>query len=281
MYKPEKAFETASSLNVESRRDHAYNELIESYLKRSISKIDLVFVKKVIDCISDNDIKSESLLKYFEKLASDKDVNADIIKSSLPIINEVEKIPDLSERCRACCLLYNTVKNNNIDEFNWLCDHLLELLKSTWNSFDVLWIKKDVGYKIAEAMADNSIGIAKEYLQLSEDLKDSIIFHSSSSALTYITCIRLAARAYSGLLPKSINTSTDYERLANLISQIPSHGEQLEIWSNLALYCYVNNKITEFYKVYNDHVKPLLDSMSKDDISYTNQIKTNVALLFT
>ncbi len=272
-----RAFELAKSLNIERSRDLACIELIESYIKLPLEKIDLKFIENVLSNITDKDIKSIALVKFIERLSGDSNTNAEKINESLSLINQVNSVTSLSERCRAYCLLYSTLKNNNISEFHSLEEQLLHLLRSSWEGIDMSWERINVGFKIVEVLADHSLGIAKEYFKITKKLRNTVIFDSYSNARTFITCVRLAIRAYSGLLPKGINTEHDYDRISMLIQSIPSSCEQVKMWSIMGLYCYINDKITEFYKIYNQCVKPLLDTLPEDDVNSINYIKCIIA----
>ena len=276
-YKPDFAFNLASLLNTITRRDLAYYELINTYIKLPIEQIDFTFTKKVLDTIHNKDINSLSLIKIIERICTVDKITEEIIERYVSLIKNIIYIPNLSERCRMCCLAYSALRKNKIEKYKDLENQLLKILRMSWEGIDVSWEKINVGFKIVESMADYSIDIAKEYYGLTDDLRDHVIFDSSSSALTYITCIRLAIRAYSGLLPKGLNTNSDIERLSSLIKSIPSSGEQVELWSYMAQYCFINNKLTEFHMIYDNYIKPLLESISKDDVYYLNQTKCNIA----
>jgi len=274
-YKPDMSFEIASSLNTINRRDLAYGELIKSYIKNSVENIDFEFIRKVLSSIFDRDIKSVTLMKIIERISDETNLKEEIIEKLISFLCEIKVIPNLVLRCKAFCLLYCILQKN--EKYKKLQEQILMRLNSSWNEIDVLWVKIDVCYKIVEAMAENNMDVSKQYLQLAEEIKKEVVFNTSTNSITYITCIKLAIRAFSGLLPRSINTDNDIERIEKLIKYIPSAGEQAELWSTMALYCYINNKMTEFHYVYDRYVKPLVESISKEDVYYADQIKCNIA----
>lgn len=278
-YKPNKAFNLACSLNTQDRRDLAFDMLIESYVKLPLKDIEFKFLKHTLDRILNYNIKSNSLLKIIKRIANDSKITDEILDASLVIINEIDNINTTSEKCRACCLIYITLKENKIVNREHLERYLLELLKTSWEKIDTLWQKINVGFKIVEAMAEYSPDIAKEYYDLTNALKNNIIFDTRLSALTYITCIKLAARAYSGLLPKRIHKDNDLIKLAELIHFVPSVTVKLELWSDIAFYYDLNNLVSEFHKIYDVYIKPLLESVSEKHEQSSRKILTNIAPL--
>jgi hypothetical protein len=100
---------------------------------------------------------------------------------------------------------------------------------------------------------------------------------SKAPAAAYLACLRLAIRAYSGLLPGNINTDEDMMRLKTLIERIPSNGERAGLWADLALYCFINKHLDECKLIIAEHVKPLIQDISQRDAGYKHRVLIETA----
>lgn len=276
--KPEMAFDLAKSLNIQERRDQAVLELIKAAIETPITVHDLSFIITAINYIVDSNFKDEAIEKVIRRLSTTtENLDQSIVLTALPLINSIKDIRDAYSRCMACCFAYSFLKKQDADQYSGLVSDLLQRLDRAWESIDVGWLKVDIGFKIARTLAATSSEIAKKYLDLTDKIRDEIIIDAEAPALTYISCLKLAIRAYNGLLPQNINTRDDMERLSTLIDRIPSNGERIGLWSELALRCFVNKQSESCQRIVADHVKPLLQDISLDDADYRIRVLITTA----
>jgi hypothetical protein len=270
--KPDAALELIQVLNTQARRDLATLDLIKSAIQAPTDRL-VSFVEGAIDHFSDLNLKDEALLSIFDRLSSVK--NESLAKASLPLINRIKDIRDSAKRCNACCLAYSFLVEQD-EDYSGLLSHLLHLLNSAWEAIDVGWRKIDIGFKIAQSLAESSLETARAYLEKTEKLRDEIMLSAQSTALTYLGCLQLAIRAYSGLLPTNLDTEEDIDRLARLIDRIPSNGERAGLWAELALRCHINKRSEDCKRIVTDHIKPLLLNVPNEDVQY--QIETTIVV---
>ena len=277
--RPGMALELATALNTEARRDLALLELVESAIQIPVAKLDLSFMGEVIDQFADSDLRDEALLKVIERLAMETEHLASSVAGALPFVNRIRDIQDVSERCRACCLAYNLLVKHDADKYSGLASHLLHQLDAAWQAIDVGWQRIDIGFRITDSLAVCSLEKGRIYLDLTDELRDEILLDTHIAAWTYIACLRLAIRAYSGLLAKDLATEEDIESLAELINGVPSSGERAGLWAELALRCYANEQLSDCKRIVAEHVRLLLQNIP-EDIRYRMQviIKTAPAL---
>jgi hypothetical protein len=131
-------------------------------------------------------------------------------------------------------------------------------LKTKWESIDDPSARLEAGYDVAVALADHAREKAEAYLRATDQLKAE---HSDLTGPTYINCLRLAIRAFSGLLPRQLQSSNDFERLALQIERVPSRLVRVSLWSELAMRCFKNERSDDGKKVVNQRIRPLLDKL--------------------
>lgn len=264
---PSMALKVALDLNTEGRRDLALLELVESSVQVPVSEIDLAFVRESIDRIVDPDLRDETLVKVIERAFAAQENLQVAAQGSLPFITRIKDIQDVTSRCRAYCLAYRLLMRCNFDKYSQLASNLLRRLKADWQIIDRDWHRVDVGFKIAESLASESLEIGREYLELTDEFRRDVFLDTFTAAWTYIASLRLAIRAYAGLLPRSLNTEDDEGALGRLIRQIPSTGKQVELWAELALRCHARGRLQDCRRIVTQHVKPLLQAMLGQDAS--------------
>ncbi len=270
--KPEMALELAMALNTEARRDLALLNLVESASQIQAAKLDLRFLNRVIDQFVDQDLRDEACLQVIVRLSLVSERMATLVENALPLIHRIEDIQDARERSNACCLAYAFLMKQDPERYSGLMSHLLKLLQSAWQSIDVGWDKIDVGFKITRSLAKYTLETAQTYLGRAERHREEILLDANLTARVYLACLRLAVRAYSGLLPRKIDSEDDLESLAQLIEHVPSHGERASLWAELALRHQFNGQLNECRRIVTERVKPLLLGISNGDAKYRGDV---------
>ncbi|MBI1924586.1 ATP-binding protein [Candidatus Poribacteria bacterium] len=274
--KPEIALELAKSLNTQDRRDQAILELIDAAIEIPANKFNLTFIKTAVDGIVDSDCRDKALVKVMNRLSAiDNHLETSVMANALPLINSITDIKDAYARCKACCFGYSFLTKQDAGKYSGLASDLLQRLETAWEAIDVGWRKVDTGFQITRTLATNSPEIARKYLDLTDQIRDEIIMDAEAPALTYLACLRLAIRAYNGLLANNINTEEDMERLTALIYRIPSNGERAGLWG--ALRCFIHKDSDTGQRIIADHVKPLLQDIADGDEYYRLQVLIEMA----
>lgn len=272
--KPEIAFECIKLINTQHRRDLALNELINYSLKTSLNKINLEIIQKALGEFIDKFMKYKSIMRFIKKLSKNNDkIETDFMKRILPILNEIKDIEDSYTRLLTCCYGFIFLNKQKSEEYCGLKQLLLQTLNNAWESIDVGWFKIDVGFRVAKLLSNELPEIAKEYLRKSDDLRETIILESSDSGLVYKACLKLAIRAYCGLIPGGINRDEDLDRILQSIEKIPSNAERVSLLSELALRHYLNNDNQTLKKIVSRNIRPLIDGI--DDLYLKYQVIIN------
>lgn len=273
------AIEVAKRLNIEERRDKALLSFIEAALRLPASKIDLSFVANAVESIAAQKSKGIAIYRIVARLHSLSEKNTPIPESllqlSLQFINAIEKIQDTQPRCDAYCMAYVFLNRQNDEHqinYSGLRSDLLKRLEKSWSKIDVQWVKIDVGFSIAKSLAKDAPETAEKYLKLAKQIRNEYSLDAETSASTYLQSLKLAIRAYTGLLPQRFNQEADFNELKNLIIKIPSYGEQAVLWGDIAIRMSLNKHLDECKDITSHHIKPLLRKIDDGDTGY----KTNV-----
>lgn len=279
--KPNIAIEIAQLLNTAMSRDLATLELIKTMIEAPFNKIDFSLILEAINKIEDIDFKDEALIRVIERLSEvTETIDLEVVNKTLPIINSIKKISSAYLRCLACCFAYNFLKKKNTDKYKSISLSLLKQLDHAWEAIGVGWVKVNAGFRIAKSFANTSNETANKYLNLTEQVKDEISIDAEKPTLVYIACLKLAIRAFAGLLPRDINTSEDMERLTRLISYIPSNVEKAGLWGDIAIICFMNNHSDIGKGIVSNYLKLNIIDICDDDDKYQVITKTSPALYF-
>lgn len=275
--KPDRALDLANRLNTEARRDLALLEMVRSAVQAPTDDLDLDRIKEALDHFEDRDLRDEAMLEILKRLAMISNRNTVVTKAALPLINCVASVWDARARCRACSLAYSFLMGQDPEEYSGLLSHLIDLLDSAWEAIDVGWHKIDVGFRIARSLATVSPETGGKYLRGAEAYREEGLLDTQSAALTYCGCIRLALRAYGGLLPTDLDAAGDIERLSQLVNRVPSSGERAALWAELALWCQIGGRSDVCKEIVIERVKPALLGIPEGDERYRAETIATVA----
>lgn len=268
--KPNLAYEYARSLNTEYRRDLALSDLVESYIQNKAEHIDFDLIDFFLDKIVDNSRKDKLLVVIVDRLEKSKD--ATIVPKALPLICKIRDIQNLNLRCQACCLSISILHLDETGRYESLMKQQLEQLTQSWDQLDVGWVKVDVGFQIVKSLTTLSKDSASDFLEMNEQYRQKAILTADNSANAYIASLRLAIRAYAGLLPRQLTIPQDQELLKRLIDVVPSCGERSSLWADVALYHYLHNDNESCRRIVNENIRPLFDNVENADGEYRNQL---------
>lgn len=269
--------EVIQRLNTQRRRDSALLLLVKFSIKTPAEKIDFRSINQAVGEFKDIRNRNAATAKVMERLYTetmDMTMQAD---SALPIIGRVADITSAEKRCKALCQAYSFLHRVDVDKYRSMLSHLSSDLDKAWESIDDGWSKVDAGFKIADFLSTCAPDIAGKYLRLSVEHREKMVFDNRNAASAYFASLKLAARAYGGLLPTNLATKDDLEELIRLIDILPSNGERILLYSDLALIHYLNGRYDECKWIVAEHLRPLFENISLTDIDYHDRMLAEVA----
>ncbi len=279
--KPKLAVEVALSLNTEPRRDLALQDFITTCLREPPAHIPFEIIEETLTLFKDRDLRDESLTTILERLStiSEKPVMAEVIPKVLPFASQAAEVADSSRRCRACAHALVILARGNHGTHEGLVERLSGVLKSSWEAMDDDWDKVEIGFRIASLLAEDVRARALEFAGQTHSLRETLGLDYEVSS--YAACTKLAIRAFSGLLPKRVDKSDDYDRLAYQIGRVPSLALRVHLWTDLALRCFRYDRITEAKRIVSNEVNPLLARLrSQDWMEWVRALATAAPALY-
>jgi hypothetical protein len=76
-----------------------------------------------------------------------------------------------------------------------------------------------------------------------------------------VTSLRLAIRAFSGLLPKKLESATDFERIGTQIDRIPAMWTRVWLWADVSLRCFGMERSDDGKRIVTQRIRPLLEKL--------------------
>lgn len=261
------AFQIAAMANTEERRDQAYFELLLTISSETSKVIDIKRINEAISNICSEKLRYKAIVLLLENIKEWKNVTE---REQDLIVSLVTTIDNPALKCKALCNAYLLcVKNNASDS---LLSSIQNKLEESWLNIDEGWKKIDVGFKIANYLSAESKELALNYIDLTNDFRNSNKLNANSTAINHLHCIDYCIRAFAGLLSKKIDTQEDIDRLSYLITSIPSVGHQALLWAEVIMRSYCRNRAELCKDLVKAKLFPLLNALESFTIGYRNSI---------
>jgi len=264
--KPQAALTLCKSLNTEERRDQALLLMVNTLMEQPPNVSGIVCAEQAVqDMAGDNirDMALETIMRKLEQHAQKMDASA--VEAVLGLVDATKQIADAVKRSQACCRAFAFLKTVDPEYLSGLASEMLSRTTTALGAITVAWQKVDVGFQVARVIADHAPDHAAELVQEIDRLRNTVTIDAEESALTYLGCLRLAIRAYGGLLTAEIATTANLERLGSAIDRLPADGERAGLWAELAIRCFSGNDLDKCRQMVNLHVRPLVEGLPVGD----------------
>jgi len=272
---PQKGLEIAKSLNTQSKRDKALFNFLKRESKKKITNINFDLIINAHDEISHQSKRDKALLMVVENI-NNSDI--DNIDRAIELKPKIENVSDHQTKVLVYSHFISLIScSDSKGKYKSLVEYLFKKLDETWKEIDTAWIKVDAGFLISKILSKYSKDVGAKYLNKTEEFKKNLTIYSQQAAITYTGSIRIAIRAFAGLLDKDLFTNSDIERIEKYINKIPSNGERVAIWTDFALRCYSRGNNELGTKITNQYVRDIIESTPKNDQSYYHSIISNAA----
>jgi len=248
------------SLNIESRRDQALLDLYDHSVEQRTSRIPFKLLTKSLDDFADPDLRDQALSTVLERPASASPKTLGKVADEIvPLVRRIEKMVDPIRQCRACCRALVIMSKASTTSHESLITHILDTLGAGWERLENDSLKVDTGFTIAGEIAPYFREQAEQYLRKAETLRRTAALEFS--ATSYFGCIRVAIRAYSGLLPKAFDTSDDLSHLSLQIERVASDRMRIFAWTDLALKFVAAGRMSDARSIISGRIRPLLETI--------------------
>jgi len=258
---PATAMAIIQSINTEPRRDRSYFALVRSLLKAPLDQLQLDVIAEAIESINSAKVKDRALLSCFERFESEAKLGPATLNEFVRLAELSSRISDVSERCRAHCLVLKTLARSGAANMP-IYDTIKAGLRAAWDEATDAWQKVDLGYKISGSIAKDAPNLARRFLEAADSIREEEILASKNAVWTIVACLRLAVRAHGGLLSGQHDRPEDEVHLANLIRRIPSPVVQAEMWTELALAYRLHERPEQCRRVVSERIEPILEPLA-------------------
>ncbi len=276
-WNPGKAIELSRMLNTEPRRDAVLVDIagiIVSELPPDTARDGLI---ELLRTCADSEYRDGAIARALDALVDVRPCGPTLGNTFSFLLAEAKQISNAVRRTRALCSAYSfgcSVWGANSP----ITTGLLSATQDSWSAITTGWVKVNVGFFLARSLSAVSKPSALSFLRQAEDTKKQLGGLSSERACrVYSACVRLASRAFAGLVRRHHNTKQDLNLISTQIEAIPSPGERAAIWAELALKCSLQNEDDLCREIYNEKIAPALAGISKSDSGYLALVTTKVA----
>jgi hypothetical protein len=277
---PAAAMKLAKSLNTAPRRDDALSWLMERILSLDDEQIDLSCLEALCDSFYDQCEAEEVVTNVLERLSriSKRDTlllhKASILKSTARVLKFRNPRLKVKAICAARLSLY-TLDDRTLSD---LVKDLDKRLEDAWELLDVNDEKVNLAFEVSAKLAKKDRQGAIAWLRRAEACRTASPIAVSSDS--YRHCLLLVCRAYGGMVKRHLDDPEDLLELERLIRRIPSSGEKLGVWTDVALRLLALGRMNEARSIGTDFIQKLIAEFRPDTTDRFRAICTAAPLLY-
>ncbi len=135
-----------------------------------------------------------------------------------------------------------------------------------------------IGYGIVAALAEYKRELALELIAEVDNARSAF---DDLARTSFIQCVRIAIRAFSGLLPTRLESGQDNERLEYLIDAVSARSLRARLWSDLIVRCVVVGRTDDGRRLVNQKLRPLLEGLKRtSEYEWLESIRHATAALY-
>lgn len=264
---PREGLRLAQMLNAEPRRDQAKVRLVEAALAQPFGSIPLDFLAEIIDQITDPDDAEkcvERVLHRAQEEARDERLKARI-GEIIPFVDKSCTLSEVKLRCNACGSAAAILARVGEPKYAGLLEKILERLRLGWEAMDGGVQKVDMAYTLASLLAKHARTEAIYYLGRGQELKRDPQLDCGRHF--YVGSLRLAIRAFAGLLPSRLESEEDVQGLSAAIDRVPGFLSRVGMWTEVALRYVKASRRDDAQRIVSQRLQPLLEILQKQDAS--------------
>jgi hypothetical protein len=259
---PQIAIRVAESLNIEPRRDTAYSVIIDAYLDECGGNPDLLLIQDLVDRIGDSEEREEKFTKVVSQISKGLHSTAASAASLFGFLNRCKTLSDPVLRTKCLGNAIALLERVRIENSSGFVIELKERLINALKDIDDDWLKVDAGFELGSILADHDRPLAIQCV--AEANAHRVALHVFEGSSSYLLCVRLAIRAFAGLMENAASTDEDFYRLEQLIQSSPSTRNIARFWGELAARAFAAEHSLGRVIV-NDKLRPILRQLEEQN----------------
>jgi hypothetical protein len=252
--------ELASKANVQARRDLLLSESLSQLTSRELRAMDVTSVQSVLSQMHETSVRDDALTEMLGKLDG-KDID-NLSEGWTGIFKRVLSIQRAPWKVIGCALAQAVCARQSDPAFANLAPILTEHLDTAIQAVNSDWDRTDLGFTIANILGDSNLTRTHSLIQAAHDTRKRSLVPDGRTATAYIQAARLAIRAFMGLLPRQLDVDEAYTRLRRIINHLPSDGERIRLWSELALRCFAVMSKDLGSRIVNEEIRTIVRNIA-------------------
>jgi len=261
----------AERLNTQPRRDAATRRIAEKYCAVA-EEVDLSVLSAVLEKIDDDGFRVDATVDSVACVAS----RGTSLTLTRPDVLEdmVSTIEDATARCAVASDVVRIQQNANVKP----SPKMLALVEKAWNSTSLPCSKVEAALDLASALGGADREVATLYFRKSASVRSESAIYTRSLDQIAFSVLRLVVSAYSGLLPKGLDSPADLDRLNDLLTGRLCHSRaRCVLWADLAIRMLQAKRREAAGEIVRTRVLPTLEEIAKDDVGAVIATKVRIS----
>jgi hypothetical protein len=256
----------ARRLNTQPRRDRAHELLVDAGSSNARSTATADDVRQALAEIVDGNVREAAKFSWLSNIARRAGWGG---VQPEALTSDVLGVGELAARARLAAEFLGLLGDNGDADVR---DQLRGGVRAAWDALDRDWQKLDVGYDVIALVAKRFPSFARELGAEINTLKAQLTLFDAETAVAANLGLRLASRAYAGLVARGVSSPRDLPRLRAAIERVGSLTEQAGLWADTALRLCAHGKQAEAEAVLRDQLLPLVTASQQADPELRRQL---------
>jgi hypothetical protein len=157
---------------------------------------------------------------------------------------------------QSICARQNATAFSDLTQtFKSATDTAVEAINSDWD-------RTDVSFTIASVLRASDVQRVRTHIQHAHEVRRRSLIPDGRTATAYINLLRLAMRAFTGLLPRQLDIEHALARLRRIINNLASDGERVRVWCEFAIRCFGANHKDLGTRIVREEVRTILNNIA-------------------
>jgi hypothetical protein len=187
---------------------------------------------------------------------------ADLDPSWLPVLKRSLGVLRAPWKSVACSHSFVICKRQNSGGFVEAGDLFAREADVSLAAINSDWDKTDVAFTMAALLHPVEITRARELTERAHALRCRSVVPDGRSAEFHVAAIRLAVRAFAGLVNNQLGIEEPLQRLRSIINCVPSDGERSLLWAELAVRCFGRGQKDLGTRLFDEEIRGLLKNIA-------------------
>ena len=228
------AEEISDSLNIISRRDKAYLEILDSIVLNKKLSDNINAVIRIVGKIVDLNDRSSAVFTIMDNIDEDilLDKTTGIFEKIFEYVNDV---PSAEERFYLNIIAYNKISPSNKE-----CLETIGINAGAfWSEIPDGLEKVSITFRCVSILAEKHPDLANKYMLLADEIKKDSVVSSENESLILNLTVTLLLRSYRCLIDSGLDTELDFTIVKKAIQQLDNVFDRVKMWSRISCYFYL------------------------------------------